>query len=182
LDLLLVYYQQFFSQHWSHWYQLPVDVRIKILIWHEFKSNMQLDIAKKTGAVTLQEAELKTQNWYFAFQVIQVFLVTTFTSGAAAVVTSIIQTPTSAPLLLAKNLPKASNFYISFFILNGLLMASRTLLNPFQLFMFNVVGRTQDKTPRQKYKRYIKLSGVKWGSQYPKWTNLGVIGMFFSFL
>jgi hypothetical protein len=143
---------------------------------------MHPDIAKKTGAVTLQEAELKTQNWYFTFQVIQVFLVTTFTSGAAAVVTSIIQTPTSAPLLLAKNLPKASNFYISYFILNGLVMASRTLFNAFALFMFNVVGRTRDKTPRQKYKRYIKLSGVKWGSQYPKWTNLGVIGMSFSCL
>jgi hypothetical protein len=147
--------------------------------WQEFKSNMHPDIAKKTGAVTLQEAELKTQNWYFAFQVIQVFLVTTFTSGAAAVVTSIIQTPTSAPLLLAKNLPKASNFYISYFILNGLVMASRTLLNTVQLIMFNVVGKARDKTPRQKYKRYIKLSGVKWGSQYPKWTNLGVIGMSF---
>ena len=35
---------------------------------------------------TLAAANLKTQGWYFPFQVIQVFLVTTFASGAAAVV------------------------------------------------------------------------------------------------
>jgi hypothetical protein len=166
---------------WLRWCQLPVDVCINIpFSGKKIKSNVRPDIAKKSGAVTLQEAELMTQNWYFAFQVIQVFLVTTFTSGAAAVVTSIIQTPTSAPLLLAKNLPKASNFYLSYFVLYGLVMASRTLFNALRLFQFNIVGRFRDKTPRQKYKRYIKLSGVKWGSQYPKWTNLGVIGMSFS--
>ena len=57
---------------------------------------------------------------YMAFQVIQVFLVTTFASGAASVVTQIIDNPSSATTLLAENLPKASNFYISYFILQGL--------------------------------------------------------------
>jgi len=55
-----------------------------------------------------------------AFQVIQVFLITTFASGAAAVVTKIIDDPGSATTLLAENLPKASNFYISYFIVQGL--------------------------------------------------------------
>ncbi|KAK0843200.1 phosphate metabolism protein 7 [Friedmanniomyces endolithicus] len=57
--------------------------------------------------------QLKTQSWYFAFQVIQVFLITTFSSGAASVATQVFSNPTSAPTLLAKNLPKASNFYIT---------------------------------------------------------------------
>jgi len=103
-------------------------------------------------------------------------LVTTFTSGASAVVSEIIDDPMSAPTLLAKNLPKASNFYISYFILYGLAMSSKSLFNLVGLLMFNIVGRVMDKTPRKMFNRYIQLGGLKWGKEYPKWTNLGVIG------
>lgn len=67
-----------------------------------------------TGSVAL-----RVQSWYFPFQVIQVFLVTTFASGASSVASQIVQNPSSAVTLLAKNLPKASNFYIAYFILFG---------------------------------------------------------------
>ena len=33
-----------------------------------------------------------------------------------------------------------------------------------------------DKTPRKMYKRYVTLSGLGWGSVYPSFTNLAVIG------
>ncbi|KAF2432357.1 DUF221-domain-containing protein [Tothia fuscella] len=136
--------------------------------------------AKLAGAVTLQEVEMKTQSWYFAFQVIQVFLITTFSSGAAAVATQIVQQPGSAPTLLANSLPKASNFYISYFIVYGLAVSSKQLFNLIALLMFNIVGRLFDKTPRKMYKRWIGLSGDKWGSSYPKWTNLAVIAISYS--
>lgn len=35
--------------------------------------------------MTLAQVELRTQGWYFAFQVVQVFLITTFSSGASKV-------------------------------------------------------------------------------------------------
>lgn len=38
-------------------------------------------LAKFAGEPTLSAIELKTQSWYFAFQVVQVFLITTFSSG-----------------------------------------------------------------------------------------------------
>jgi hypothetical protein len=38
-------------------------------------------LAKKAGEPTLAAVELRTQTWYFCFQVVQVFLITTFTSG-----------------------------------------------------------------------------------------------------
>ena len=41
--------------------------------------------ARKAGSVTLAQVELRTQGWYFAFQVVQVFLITTFSSGASTV-------------------------------------------------------------------------------------------------
>ncbi len=38
-------------------------------------------LAKLAGEPTLAAVELRTQTWYFSFQVVQVFLITTFTSG-----------------------------------------------------------------------------------------------------
>lgn len=125
---------------------------------------------------TQGRVQMKVQGWYFPFQVIQVFLVTTFASGAASVVTQIINDPTQAPTLLAQNLPKASNFYISFFILFGLMNSAMMMLNIVPLLLFIILGKLLDKTPRKMYNRYVNLGGLGWGSLYPKFTNLGVIG------
>jgi hypothetical protein len=135
-------------------------------------------MAKLSGEVTRPAVELKTQTWYMAFQVIQVFLVTTFASGAAAVVAQIIQSPGSATTLLAENLPHASNFYISYIIVQGLGIASGNLLNIGALAMFTIVGKFLDKSPRKMFKRYITLAGLGWGSLYPKFGNLAIIGTF----
>ena len=134
-------------------------------------------MAKLSGEVTLARVELKTQAWYMAFQVVQVFLITTFASGASAVVSQIIATPSSATTLLAENLPKASNFYISYFIVQGLGIASGNLLNIGALAMLTVVGKFLDKSPRKIFQRYITLAGLGWGSLYPQFGNLGVIGI-----
>lgn len=137
-------------------------------------------LAKLGGEPTLSAVELKTQGWYFAFQVIQVFLMTTFTSGASAVAAQIVQNPGSAPGLLAENLPKASNFYISYFILYGLAQAASMLLNIVALLLYILLGKFLDKTPRKMYNRWMNLAGIGWGSEYPKWTNLGVIALAYS--
>ncbi|KAK4553859.1 phosphate metabolism protein 7 [Recurvomyces mirabilis] len=129
---------------------------------------------------TLGAVQLRTQSWYFGFEVIQVFLITTFSSGAASVATQVVQQPTQAPLLLAKNLPKASNFYISYFILFGLMTAAMQLLNIVPLLFALVLGKILDKTPRKMYNRYVSLSGIGWGTFYPKYTNLGVIVLGFA--
>lgn len=108
---------------------------------------------------TLAAANLKVQGWYFPFQVIQVFLVTTFASGAAAVVQNIIQAPQEAPALLAQSLPTASNFYISYFILFGLTTTAMQFLNVVPLLFVLVLGKILDKTPRKMYNRYTTLAG-----------------------
>jgi calcium permeable stress-gated cation channel len=82
--------------------------------------------------------------------------------------------------LLAKNLPKASNFYISYFILFGLMQAALQLLNVVPLLMYLVLGKLLDKTPRKKYNRFVNIPGVGWGSTYPKFTLLGVIAITYS--
>lgn len=134
------------------------------------------NILAKLFEPTQKAAQMKVQSWYFPFQVIQVFLITTFASAASAVVTQIIQDPTIAPTLLATNLPKASNFYISYFILFGLLSAALQFLNIVPLLFVLFLGKILDKTPRKMWNRYVNLAGLGWGALYAKFTNLGVIG------
>lgn len=133
-------------------------------------------MSKLSGEVTLSRVELRCQAWYMAFQVIQVFLITTFASGASSVVTDIINDPSSATDLLAQSLPKASNFFISYIIVQGLGIAAGNLLNIGSLVMLTVVGKYLDKSPRKIFKRFITLAGLGWGSLYPQFGNLGIIG------
>ena len=101
------------------------------------------------GEPTTPQAELKTQDWVFFFQVFQVFLVTTFSSGAAAVAAKIIKEPHIAPMLLAQSLPKASNFYLTYFLLQGLTSAASNVLNYSDLFEYLFYQHFWDKTPRE---------------------------------
>jgi hypothetical protein len=141
---------------------------------------MITDIAKMSGEPTTPQAELKTQAWVFFFQVFQVFLVTTFSSGAAAVASQIIKEPHMAPTLLAESLPKASNFYLTYFLLQGLTNAASNVLNYSDLFEYLFYQHFWDKTPRQKFESYSKMKGISYGSLYPKFTNLFVIAMAYS--
>lgn len=134
-------------------------------------------VAKLSGQPTTVEAEKLTQNWYFTFQVVQVFLITTFSSGAATVATKIANEPTSVPILLAKNLPKAANFYLSYFIIQGLGSATKLVVNYSDLFSYIVYDRFFDRTPRQKYQRRTQMKGIAWGKSYPKFTNFAVIAL-----
>lgn len=132
--------------------------------------------AKLGGAPTAAAVELWTQNAYFGFQVVQVFLVTTFASAATSVVTKIIQSPTQAPELLANNLPNASNFYISYIILQGLTFASGALLAIAGLIIGKVLGKFLDGSPRKMYNRWSSLAGLGWGTVLPPMSLLAVIG------
>ena len=131
---------------------------------------------KLAGAVTVGEAELQTQTWYFVFQVLQVFIIVTLASGSSGSVTSIISQPSQAPALLAHGLPTASNFYISYIIVLGLQGAASSFLNIGGLVVGKLLGMFLDKTPRKKFNRYLGLSGLQWGSIYPPYVNIGVIG------
>ncbi|MCJ1383845.1 hypothetical protein MMC17_006959 [Xylographa soralifera] len=137
-------------------------------------------MAKLGGMPSLARIELRTQNFYFIFQVIQVFLVTTLASAASTVVTKIINSPTSTPSLLAASLPAASNLYISYFLVQGLTIASGALLQIVGLILFKVLGKILDSTPRKMYKRFSSLSGLGWGTLFPIYTNLLVIAITYS--
>lgn len=137
-------------------------------------------MAKWGGAPSRAAIELTVQNTYFAFQVVQVFLVVTLASAASSVVRSIINDPTSAATLLAQKIPEASNFYISYIILQGLSFSAGALLQIVGLIIGKVLGKLLDKTPRKMYNRWSNLAGLGWGTVYPAFTLLVVVGIIYS--
>lgn len=134
------------------------------------------------GAPSKQHVEYFTQQAFFAFQVIQVFLITTISSSASSTVTQIAEEPTQAMYLLSENLPKASNFYIAYIILQGLSVSSGALLQIVTLILFYVMGVLLDKTPRKKWNRFTKLSKPSWGTVFPVFTNLAVITLTYAII
>ncbi|KAG5935690.1 hypothetical protein E4U60_003002 [Claviceps pazoutovae] len=72
-----------------------------------------------SGIPTTTRVELFVQNVYFAFQVVQVFLITTLTSAASSALGAILSNPLGAKDLLAANIPKASNFYLSYILIQS---------------------------------------------------------------
>lgn len=134
-------------------------------------------VAKLSGEPTIPQAELKVQAWFFLFSVIQVFLVTTVSSGAAAVAYDIIKDPASAPTLLASSLPTASNFYMTYFILQGTASAADNILSYSDVFEYLFLERFCTSTPRDKYELYVDMNGISYGKLYPKFTNLLVIAL-----
>ncbi|KAI2603734.1 DUF221-domain-containing protein [Hypoxylon sp. NC1633] len=141
------------------------------------------NIFKSFGSPTNTAAELKVQKWYYIFQVTQVFLVTAVFSGAASVAGELmdrVKDPTSIPELLARQLPKASNFYLTYFIVQGTTSAADNLLNYSDLLTYLFYDYFFDKTPRQKFIRYTSMKGIAWGKLFPKFANFAIIAIAYS--
>lgn len=137
-------------------------------------------MAKWGGDPSLAAVEMTVQNWYFAFQVVEVFLVVTLASAATSVVTSIINNPQSAASLLAAKIPNASNFYVSYIVLQGLSFSAGALLQIVGLILGKILGKFLDSTPRKMFNRWSSLAGLGWGTVYPAFTLLAVIGIIYS--
>ncbi|RMZ72183.1 hyp1 [Pyrenophora seminiperda CCB06] len=129
------------------------------------------------GDPTKTVIELKVLKWYYIFQVLQVFLVTTLSSGAAAVASQIAQDPSSVPQLLAERLPRASNTYLAYFIVQALTNAPSNILNYTDVLFYVFYDKFWDKTPRQKYNTYTSMRGMSWGKLFPKYGNFAIIAI-----
>ncbi|KAL4805016.1 hypothetical protein BDV18DRAFT_141742 [Aspergillus unguis] len=136
--------------------------------------------ARRAGVPSAARVELFTQTAHFYFQVVQVFLVTTITSAASAATAQIIQNPLSAKDLLAENLPKATNFYISYFLLQGLTTSSMAVVQIMSILVFKLITTFFDGSPRRLYERWAALSQISWGNVFPVFTNMGVIALTYS--
>ncbi len=132
-------------------------------------------VAKLSGAISIQQIEYYTQQSYFAFQVIQVFLVTTVASSITSVITQIMDRPSSVMSLLSSNLPKCSNFFVSYVLFQGFSISGGALLQVVTLILFYFLGQLLDNTPRKKWIRFNDIGSYSWGTTFPVYTNLAVI-------
>ncbi len=118
--------------------------------------------------------ELSMQEYYFYFLFIQLFLVVSISSSVAALLNGFTQDFASVAGMMAQNLPKAGNYFFSYMILQALSVSAATLLQLGRLFFF-FVGFLLDTTARQKWQRRLEPE-IRWGTFFPVYTNLAVIG------
>ncbi|KAH7324626.1 hypothetical protein B0I35DRAFT_458334 [Stachybotrys elegans] len=136
--------------------------------------------AKFAGAVSLSQVELFTQNAYFCFQIVQVFLIRTVTDSAVAVIIDIVENPDQIFSMLSAAIPTSSNFYISYFIVQGLTIAVGVLTQVVGLVVFRLLYKFLSSTPRSMYNRWTTLSAISWGSTLPVYTAIVVISITYS--
>lgn len=139
-------------------------------------------MAKMAGCVSKQQVEHFTQTAYFGFLVVNGFLVTALSSSATATVVKIIHDSSAILSVLALSLPKSSNFYISYLILQGLTVAGGALFQVVGLFLYYILGRFFDHTLRKKWARFSGLGTVAWGTTFPLFTLLASITLAFSII
>jgi hypothetical protein len=130
----------------------------------------------KTGS---RKSEM-VQIYYFAFLFVQVFLVVSIASGTFQTLASLSRDFTSTPNVLAKNLPKAANYFFAYMILQALSTSSGTLLQIGTLLVWYVWARIVDNTARAKWTRNTQLPTVSWGSFFPVYTNFACIALIYS--
>jgi hypothetical protein len=133
-------------------------------------------VAKIAGEPSLARVELFTQNAYFVFQVVQVFLVVTIGASASSIIQPLLHDPSGITGLLAKRIPKASNFYISYFIVQGLTVSSGVISQVVGFIIFTLLYKFLSGTPRSLYTKWSNLSAISWGSTLPVFTMIAVIG------
>lgn len=139
-------------------------------------------MGKVSGCITVQQVERYCQNWFYAFQVVNSFLVVTLASAAISSIQTIIDDPSSALTLLATKLPKASNFYIAYLCLYGLTFSSGAILQIVALILSKVLGRILDKTPRAKWTRYTLLGLPFFSVLYPTFQLVALIAICYSII
>ena len=137
-------------------------------------------LAKFAGEVSLSRVELFTQNAYFTFQIVQVFLIRTLTDTASTAIINIAQDPSSIFGTLGEAIPTSSNFYISYFIVQGLSIATSTLTQVVGCVIFNLMYKFLATTPRAMYTKWTTLSAVLWGSLLPVYSAIAVISITYS--
>jgi hypothetical protein len=136
-------------------------------------------LARVQGNQTGMAAELSVQNYYFSFLFVQVFLVVSIASSVFQVLGNISDI-TSVPNTLAENLPKASNYFFSYMLLQALSTSAGALLQVVTLIKWYLFPKILDNTARSKWKRQTELPSVKWGSFFPVYTNFACIALVYS--
>ncbi|KAI0918583.1 hypothetical protein AcV5_002534 [Taiwanofungus camphoratus] len=139
-------------------------------------------LARFEGMPQRTAIELSLMDRFFLFQVIHSFLIVSLSSGIIAALPSLLNDPGSIPTLLANNLPKASTFFLTYIILQGLSGTASGFLQVVPLVLYYVKLFILGSTPRSIYKIKYTLRSVQWGTTFPTITLLVVITVAYSII
>jgi hypothetical protein len=132
-------------------------------------------LSRAQGIFTGMSIELTVQNYYFAFLFVQLFLVVTIASSFSTIIESFTDV-TSWPELLASNIPKSSNYFFSYMILQAMSVSAGALVQIFGLVSWFILAPILDSTARKKWARTTNLNQMQWGTFFPVYTTLASIG------
>ncbi|KZT65313.1 DUF221-domain-containing protein [Daedalea quercina L-15889] len=136
--------------------------------------------ARFEGMTTRTAIELSLMNRYFLFLVIHSFLIVTLSSGIIAALPSLVEDTGSIPTTLAEELPKASVFFLSYIILQGLSGTATGFLAYIPLAIYYVKLYLTGSTPRSIYNIKYRLRSVQWGNTFPVVSLLVCITLAYS--
>ncbi|KAF9873251.1 duf221 domain-containing protein [Colletotrichum karsti] len=138
--------------------------------------------ARLAGEPSNSRVELFTQNAYYWFQLIQVFLITTISQSALAAVLQFLDNPASIFSTLSEALPKSSSFYISYFIVQGITLAVNIMTQVVGFAIFVVLLKLLTNTPRALYNKWSTLAAISWGSVLPVFTTIAIISITYAII
>ena len=133
-------------------------------------------LAQHQGFSSHTAMEPAIQRCYFWFLFTQVFLTVALSSSVTNLLQNVYRGFDSVSGVLATNLPKSSNYFLSYLLLQAFSMSASELLQAGGLIQRSVLSPLLDNTPREKRLRRSFLSVVQWGTVYPVYTNLACIG------
>lgn len=139
-------------------------------------------LARFEGIPRYTGLELSLMTRFFLFQVVHSFLIVTLSSGIIASGRQLIENPTSIPSILAENLPKASNFFLTYVILQGLAGSAGGFLQIVALAIYYVKLFILGSTPRSVYDIKFTPRKVAWGTLFPGITLLTIITLSYSII
>ncbi|KAI2676559.1 hypothetical protein CBS147317_8670 [Penicillium roqueforti] len=135
-------------------------------------------LSRTQGLFTGMSIELTVQNYYFAFLFVQLFLVVTIASSFSTIIENVTDV-TSWPQLLAVNIPKSSNYFFSYMILQAMSVSAGALVQIFGLVSWFILAPILDSTARKKWARTTNLNQMQWGTFFPVYTTLASIGLIY---
>jgi calcium permeable stress-gated cation channel len=139
-------------------------------------------LVKLKGTQSGMLVELGVQKFYFFFLFVQLFLVVSVASIIPRTI-SVFTTATGwteVPNILGTSIPAASNYFISYMLLQALSVSAGALVQVGALIGWFIMAPLFDSTARDKFKRQTNLPEVNWGSFFPVYTNLACIGLIYS--
>ncbi|KAF5962905.1 hypothetical protein FBULB1_13732 [Fusarium bulbicola] len=142
-------------------------------------------LAEFKGVKTMSLRDEFVQQFYFVFLFIQLFLVVSiasfFTTSIKELAANVrdIQRVSDLWDILARNLPKASNYFFSYMVIQSLSTSSATLLQIGSLFEHYAIAPLVDRTPRDMWTRRTKPRSMRWSSIFPVYTNFACIALIY---